>query len=344
MKIHLKESITFSHRNLVRRLHLRGSDDVQDACLRIVKGYRGEPNEVPMMFRILNEINQLDWNAAGSIHVAINYSKGVTFPSKVYCKELQQNAKFMEHMFFSGSMSYEEWRVRFQVGLTDFLSDAHADRIVFLMKGWIERQQMHPVDLLVIRQMLRKKGGFDTLVDEMSNLYYSLPVEREEDTASLVFLKHESDNEIPVIHAYDKAYRLGGNLAICGEGLFPLDVKPVHIDDLLYHLPTFTKGMQLMQSTGMFHILNASQVQFKKVYVAERDFTVRQHEAFLNALDAYVTGKSPKVRIIHHVLNNDIFEEKGALLAEPRHGNIMTVYGANPEDLFAIETFLLATK
>lgn len=334
------EKISFTHRKLVRRLHLRGSDDLQDACFRMIKGYRGDPSEVPKFIDTFDQINHLDFVARGSVETAIQLSKGLDFDIERYAPNLRNNEEFLSEMFYSCRMSFDKWQTLADYTQDKFFSDEHAERIGFIFKTWLDREECRPVDLLLIRHRLKMLDIHPEIQKELLYQYKNIESEPLEDSIAIVFLKHVVDNTEAIIHAYDFAHRNKCNLVIVRTGVLALTSECLELDELLSQVPEVKPTDEMILSLALINILSGSQKQFKKIYVTEHSFDyVGSLNGFLNTLDTYLTGKNKTCSIVHHLMTEGITQTHH-LLAEPRHGQVLTVIGSDTKTGMAAEVFL----
>ncbi|QNI21009.1 TROVE containing domain protein [Vibrio phage vB_pir03] len=336
-----EKPISFSHRSLVRRLFLRGSDDLQDACLRIIKGYRGDASEVPQRFLTYSEVLGLNLCAKGSVETAAKMIEGLPFDHTVYPKKFLYYAEILSALFYGKHVAPENF---LQIAKIDpsfeFLDDKLADRFMCIVSGWLRDQRITPVDLLIYREALDAERFPETrrlLLRRYEEVEY--PERGIENNAVFLFLNWDEISKEVVAGALDRAKSLHCNLVIVGEGTFVLDPKNVTVDALYDHLRVVPKDRVVMPSMSFIQILMTQPVAYDNVVIYEHRPVVKSEhfrKGFLDALDTYLTGRNPLTKIVHHVA----VEDATVILDEPRHAGLLTVKGIGTLQTKLVDIFL----
>ncbi|UKZ10947.1 TROVE containing domain protein [Vibrio phage C-ZP2022] len=336
-----EKPISFSHRNLVRRLFLRGSDDLQDACLRIIKGYRGDASEIPQRFLTLQEVLGLNLCTKGSVETAAKIIEGLPFDHTVYPKKFLYYTEIMSALFYGKHVTPEKFLDFVKIDPTfEFLDDRLADRFIHIVGGWLRDQRITPVDLLIYRELLdadRFKETRRLLLRRYEEVEY--PERGVENNVVFLYLNWDQINREVVANALDRAKSLRCMLVIVGEGTFVLDPKDVTLDALCKHLSVVEKDHVIMPSMSFIQILMTQPVAYDNVVIYEHRPVVKSdhyRKGFLDALDTYLTGRNPLTKIIHQTA----VEDATVILDEPRHAGLLTVKGLGTLQTKIVDIFL----
>lgn len=335
-------TLSFDHRGLVRRLYLRGTDDLQDACFRIIKEYSGNSSEVPQRFLSYLNILALDLRAKGSVDTMCSILEGLPFNEHAYPEELQNHIAFKTTLFYGRNMTASGFMKDLESGVAfEYLEDRLAPRIEYILRNYVLDNELHVVDIL--RIMLYVEQKLPELYKGLGHLYRELEDVSEsfnDKAAVFCFTGYdETMNKQLVINAYHRAKKLGCNMIFVQHGVIVLDPKTFTVENILGQVKGGNKKESIITSRACLNILSDTGIAFEKVVIYEETSsasTAGEVSEFLHALDTYLTAKNPNMRIVNHQLGEKPF----SLFREPRHSGILVVEGDNARASFITDMFL----
>lgn len=338
----VSQTISFDHRGLVRRLYLRGSDDVQDACFRIIKQYEGSSSEIPGRFLTYMQVCALDMRVAGSKETMAIITEGLPFKETAYPEEIREMEEFRGTAFYARNLSGLAFMKDIESGFAmRYLDDKVAPRIEYNIRRMIEAEELSPVDILRVQQRVRHE--LPDLTHGLTELYKELEKPSEsfnEHNVVFAFLGYERDMNIKIFaNAYHRARQLGCNIVLAHHGVIVLDPKTFTFIDAIKHVVGGNKQTPIITSRAMINILSDAGTKFENVVVYEETSGVGTRgevDEFLHALDTFITAKNPNMKIVNHQLGKETF----SLLREPRHGGLLVVEGDNTRATQIVDIFL----